>query len=268
MPYNQERARRTTRRQIGRFGGLGYLRRAGDDRACIAGILDYAPRVRDFMLDGTRRVLIAAQGLSVPPHHQQDQLIIKGESGVWELYRIVGPVVGPRPNGTAIFYDAPVLYDSTVDDPSERSSEDNSEGASDGNSDGGISASDILDCNASDNDLIARSVLVGFPNNALPDDVTYIFTSTPDQPWTVLIGVSLDESLNNLVAAINHGPGEGTKYGQDTPADPLVTAARGSGLTVVLTAKTPGVDGNLIGVLTDIVGAFFTPDADSLQGGA
>ena len=107
------------RRQILRFGGPDShpkLRRAGVDRDCIAAILDYGPRERDLVIDGAVRCLIAAEGLEVPPDFELDQLIFRNV-----LYRMVGPIRGPRPNGIPIFYDTPVLYDTTL--PEEESEE-------------------------------------------------------------------------------------------------------------------------------------------------
>jgi hypothetical protein len=109
VAYDYARARRVAGKQIGRFGGAALLRRDGVDRPCVAAILDYSPRDRNLMLEGSRRALISADGLDVPPNHEQDLLIFGGE-----VLRIVQPVIGPRPGGTAIYYEAQVVYQSAT----------------------------------------------------------------------------------------------------------------------------------------------------------
>ncbi len=76
----------------------------------------------------------------------------------------------------------------------------------------------------------------------------YIFDDTTlvDEPFHVLIGATASDTIDNLVAAITGGAGEGTLYGTDTPAHTLVTAANGTGDTMDVTALTPGTAGNAI----------------------
>jgi hypothetical protein len=107
MAYNSSRGQATSLRQIKKFGGAGYLRRDGDDRPCWVGIVDYKPRDAELRTVGARRALVAAKDLAVPPDREQDLIVFAGE--VW---RIVTPVSGPRPNGVPLFYDCEVVYDS------------------------------------------------------------------------------------------------------------------------------------------------------------
>lgn len=109
MAYDFARARRVAGKQIGRFGGAGALRRDGVDRPCVAALLDYNPHERALMLEGSRRALISADGLDVPPSHEQDLLVFNGE-----VLRIVAPVIGPRPGGSAVYYEASVIYQSAA----------------------------------------------------------------------------------------------------------------------------------------------------------
>lgn len=80
-------------------------------------------------------------------------------------------------------------------------------------------------------------------------DRTYTFVTALTEPAEadeVLIGADAGESLDNLVAAINGDEGEGTAYGEGTEAHADVTAARGEGDTMVVTARELGTDGNSI----------------------
>lgn len=62
----------------------------------------------------------------------------------------------------------------------------------------------------------------------------------------VFIGATADDSINNLISAINRTGGAGTTYSEATEAHPDVTAATGAGDTMVVTARVPGTDGNSI----------------------
>lgn len=61
-----------------------------------------------------------------------------------------------------------------------------------------------------------------------------------EAPYDVLIGVSPEATIDNLVAAINKASGEGTTYGTDTVAHPDVTAAKSAADTMMITAKVKG----------------------------
>ena len=74
-------------------------------------------------------------------------------------------------------------------------------------------------------------------------DYTYKTTLTPAE-GEVLIGATYTDSLDNLVAAITGGAGNGTLY-YCAAAHPLVTASR-SEAVVTITALQPGILGNRI----------------------
>ena len=74
-------------------------------------------------------------------------------------------------------------------------------------------------------------------------DYTYKTTLTPAE-GEVLIGATYTDSLDNLVAAVTGGAGNGTLY-SCAAAHPLVTASR-SGDVVTITALQPGILGNQI----------------------
>ena len=62
----------------------------------------------------------------------------------------------------------------------------------------------------------------------------------------VLIGVSAEATIDNLVLAITAGAGAGTNYGTGTTANATVTAVKASASSMTATAKTKGVAGNSI----------------------
>lgn len=75
----------------------------------------------------------------------------------------------------------------------------------------------------------------------------------------------------NLIAAINSGTnglgeGAGVAYSVETTLHPTVTASAGSGSTVIVTAKNPGVAGNSLILLTSNTDNF-TVSGDFLIGG-
>lgn len=74
----------------------------------------------------------------------------------------------------------------------------------------------------------------------------YTFLADVAGPYTVKIGDSASSSIDNLVAAIAGGPGEGTVFGRGTQENVFAGAAPGAGDTMVATAKALGVQGNSI----------------------
>lgn len=56
-------------------------------------------------------------------------------------------------------------------------------------------------------------------------DITYTFVASPSSAFDVDIGADLDESIGNLVAAINLTGTEGTEYAAGTTRNPYVTAS-------------------------------------------
>lgn len=78
--------------------------------------------------------------------------------------------------------------------------------------------------------------------------VVYTFKTTlsaSPTAYEVLIGANVAASCTNLAKAINDSGTEGTHYGTGTLIHPTVSATAGA-TTVVVTAKTPGTDGNAI----------------------
>lgn len=62
----------------------------------------------------------------------------------------------------------------------------------------------------------------------------------------VLIGATASDSIDNLIVAINGGPGESTVYGTGTEQNAYVTATAGAGDTMDLIARVAGSNGNNI----------------------
>jgi len=109
VAFNYTRSQQTAHRQIARFGGPAKLRRNGVDRDCTAAVVDFDPKDRNLILDGARRVLVSplhnGAPLAIPPNHEQDLLIYKGE-----VLMLVQPPRGPRPAAISIFYDLAGIY--------------------------------------------------------------------------------------------------------------------------------------------------------------
>src|SRR5688500_3286635 len=92
----------------------------------------------------------------------------------------------------------------------------------------------------------------------------YRFVVVLAAPYDVLIGASASITINNLIAAINAGAGEGTVYGTGTAVHPDVTASAVPG-KMNATAKVAGVAGNSIVTQSSAPNA--TWGAATLQGG-
>lgn len=89
--------------------------------------------------------------------------------------------------------------------------------------------------------------------NAVADETvtigskTYTWkTSVSTTANQVKIGATASDSIDNLIAAINHGAGSGTVYGSATTAHPSGTASAGAGDTMLFTASAVGTAGNSI----------------------
>ncbi len=102
---------------------------------------------------------------------------------------------------------------------------------------------------------------------------TYTFqTALTNTDGNVLIGASQEDSIDNLIAAIEGSAGSGTTYAAKTPPNDDATAARvgtGAGTTMVATANKAGIAGNLLAIsetFTD-VGNIWTAGATVLSGG-
>ena len=82
----------------------------------------------------------------------------------------------------------------------------------------------------------------------------------------VLVGADTNASIDNLVAAINKSvAGSGTQYDATTVENADVTAVRGPGDTIVVTAKTPGTAANSVATTETMTNA--TWGAATLLGG-
>jgi hypothetical protein len=100
-------------------------------------------------------------------------------------------------------------------------------------------------------------------------DRTYTFKTTlssgPAVAYEVLIGAAATNTIDNLIAAVNAGAGNGSTYSTGTLINPLVSGAAGAGDTMNATARAAGTAGNAI-VTTDTLSAG-TWGAGTLGGG-
>jgi hypothetical protein len=86
--------------------------------------------------------------------------------------------------------------------------------------------------------------------------VTYTFQASLASANDVLVGTDGDESIANLINAVNAGPGEGTVYGTGTTEHPDVNAFAGTSADEMdVEAKVKGTAGNSITTTTTISGA-------------
>ena len=83
----------------------------------------------------------------------------------------------------------------------------------------------------------------------------------------VLVEISAELNVNNLIAAINGAAGIGVKYSTGTVAHTGVNATKVSTDTVVATAKTAGVAGNAIALAETLTNAAWDVGATFLTGG-
>lgn len=120
---------------------------------------------------------------------------------------------------------------------------------------------------------VAASIVLTATGNPSDGDTvtlgtqTYTFRATPDDPDEIDIGGTASDSLDNLIAAVTGGAGEGTAYGTGTLENADVTAAAGSGDTVLVTALIAGVSGNSIAVAEASTVLAFAGGATALSGG-
>lgn len=94
---------------------------------------------------------------------------------------------------------------------------------------------------------------------------TYTFVTSLSTAYDVLIGGSLADTMDNLIAAINAAAGEGSTYGTGTLIHPTVSASLLPNDSVLITANTPGTGGNSI-ASTETIDGSFTQGA-TLSGG-
>ena len=93
------------------------------------------------------------------------------------------------------------------------------------------------------------------------DGKTYTFQlALTNVDGNVQIEVLATDTLDNLIAAINLGPGAAVAYAASTSLHPTVSAAAGVGDTMDATAKSLGVNGNTITTTTTVTGASWADD--------
>lgn len=123
-----------------------------------------------------------------------------------------------------------------------------------------------------DKAIAAVGTLTFTANVADADTVTigaqvYTFEDAAlDAANEVDLGADLDASIDNLVAAINaSASGDGTQYATGTTENADVSAVRGAGNTIIVTAKTAGVAGNSVATTETAANASW--GAATLEGG-
>jgi hypothetical protein len=95
---------------------------------------------------------------------------------------------------------------------------------------------------------------------------TFVNTITNKAPNQVKIGATLDGSMSNLIAAINHAAGAGTGYSTNVTTNTFVTAGLLSNDSFTVTARTAGTNGNSI-VTTTSSAWFVNWNTPTLSGG-
>ena len=96
---------------------------------------------------------------------------------------------------------------------------------------------------------VLTSTAVGLTNTetVTVDGKVYTFEDVlTNSNGNVKVGADAAETLFNLLSAINLSGGVGTRYATATTLHPTVEAAGGPGLTMIATAKTPGLGGNVL----------------------
>jgi hypothetical protein len=99
--------------------------------------------------------------------------------------------------------------------------------------------------------------------------IVYTFVATlqmPTSPNQVVVGGTDSDSLDNLIAAINGGPGSMYAYALGTPPHPTVLAAAGAGDTMDVLARTSGAAGDSITTTAVLTAGDF--GAATLENGA
>lgn len=89
----------------------------------------------------------------------------------------------------------------------------------------------------------------------------------PQAANDVLIGLTTEISIDNLVFAITAGAGIGTYYGTGTVINALVTAVKASAATMTATNKVKGVIGDLTALAESLVDGSWALGATFLSGG-
>jgi len=95
---------------------------------------------------------------------------------------------------------------------------------------------------------------------------TYTFVAALTTAFDVLIGADIEETISNLIAAINTGPGEGVTYGTGTTINVDAGAELLPSSQMLAIAATPGAAGNTIPSTTTCADGSWTDT--TLDGGA
>lgn len=95
---------------------------------------------------------------------------------------------------------------------------------------------------------------------------TYTFNTVLGAAYSVLIGVDEDETLDNLIAAVEGAAGIGTIYGTGTVANADAAAEPLPGAIARVVALVPGTSGNSLAFTTNVTGAIIS-GAGTLTGG-
>ena len=110
----------------------------------------------------------------------------------------------------------------------------------------------------------------GQPSNADTVEVdsnTYTFNTVLGGAGSVLIGATVSDSIDNLVAAINNDAGEGTLYGTGTTPSDDASALNIDNDQMRVTANTPGTAGNSITADESCANAEWADAGGTLVGG-
>lgn len=97
--------------------------------------------------------------------------------------------------------------------------------------------------------------------------IPYKFTATVTVANDVLIEITAEGCIDNLVAAITAGAGVGTKYGTGTVANDLATAVKASPSTMTATNLVKGVIGNSTPIAETLTNGLWASGATFLSGG-
>lgn len=98
---------------------------------------------------------------------------------------------------------------------------------------------------------------------------TYTFQTTlTDVDGHVQLGATASDSIDNLIAAINLGPGKGTAYADSMSLNADVSAAAGAGDTMDVTAKLGGTKGDSIATTETLAAVGSQWGGSTLSGGA
>lgn len=112
------------------------------------------------------------------------------------------------------------------------------------------------------NPSASDTITVGTTDGSTP--AVYEFVSSLSAAYDVLIGATAQDTLTNLLNAINAGPGEGTTYGTGTLANADVGAFSLPVGQIGVNALLPGTSGNSIACSSSSPGTW---DTATLEGG-